>query len=226
LLSAGSAFFIALFLTTTAFAQSSEADSRQTRVNLDSNGATRLETEVSVLPVNEERRPRMVGSPTKAPVTASLPVVTGRFDQLLLSAIQTHLGLPYHYAGTGPDSFDCSGFVWRTYQEAGFNFSRGPASSYWATFSAPSKEDQYKFGNLVFFSGLAHVGIVVDEKGFYHASRHHGVIYSPFDKYWLSRIDGFRRVRVDSMVSPVAQSKPRATKTETTTQPVEEINQP
>jgi peptidoglycan endopeptidase LytE len=153
---------------------------------------------------------------------APAPLLPGRFDRLLLTAIQSHLGSPYHYTGTGPDSFDCSGFVWRTFQEAGFDFSRGPARSYWATFAAPSKEDQYKFGTLVFFSGLAHVGIVADEKGFYHASRHHGVIYSAFDDYWVSRIDGFRRVPIDSMPVPVANTKTRATRPPVSTAAVEQ----
>jgi cell wall-associated NlpC family hydrolase len=122
----------------------------------------------------------------------------GRFNTQLLSAIESHLGATYHYAGTGPDSFDCSGFVWRAYQDVGLSFQRGPASSYWATFAPPAKEEQFKFGTLVFFSGLAHVGIVADEKGFYHSSRHNGVIYSPFNDYWLSRIDGFRRVPLEA----------------------------
>jgi cell wall-associated NlpC family hydrolase len=213
----------AFYVTASVAAQSSEADSRQTRTNVDPNGAARLETELSVPPLSEERRPRIVGTVPKAPIASPAPVLAGRFDRLLLSAIETHLGMPYHYAGTGPDSFDCSGFVWRTYQEAGFEFSRGPASSYWATFAAPSKEEQYKFGTLVFFSGLAHVGIVVDEHGFYHASRHHGVIYSPFDKYWVSRIDGFRRVPVDTM--PPVSAKRHAAKPAVNTQAVEDNNQ-
>ena len=188
-------------------AQSSETDSRQTRTTLDPNGATRLETDMSAPTLGEERRPRIVGSVPSAP---PVPLVAGRFDRLLLTAIESHLGSSYHYAGTGPDSFDCSGFVWRAFQEAGFNFSRGPARSYWATFAPPSREEQYKFGTLVFFSGLTHVGIVADEKGFYHSSRHYGVVYSPFDDYWLSRIDGFRRVPVESMPVPAASAKPRA----------------
>jgi cell wall-associated NlpC family hydrolase len=212
----------AFFVGANIVAQSSEADSRQTRAAIDANGTTRLETEISTPPLGEERRPRIIGSVPMPPVS---PAVTGRFDRLLLSAIQSHLGSPYHYTGTGPDSFDCSGFVWRTYQEAGFDFSRGPARSYWATFAAPSKEEQYKFGTLVFFSGLAHVGIVADEHGFYHSSRHHGVIYSPFNDYWLSRIDGFRRVPIDSMPVPAANAKPRAAKPATTGQGVEEDNQ-
>jgi cell wall-associated NlpC family hydrolase len=212
----------AFCVTASVVAQSSEADSRRTRATLDANGATRLETDISTPPLGEEHRPRTVGSVTSI---APGPVVTGRFDRLLLSAIQSHLGSPYHYTGTGPDSFDCSGFVWRTFQEAGFDFSRGPARSYWATFAQPSKEDQYKFGTLVFFGGLAHVGIVADEHGFYHSSRHHGVIYSPFNDYWLARIDGFRRVPVDSMPVPAANAKPRTARPATVTQAVEENNQ-
>ena len=45
----------------------------------------------------------------------------------------------------------------------------------------------------VWFEQL-HVGVVADEHGFYHASRHHGVVYQEFNEYWLKHIDGFRRV--------------------------------
>lgn len=116
--------------------------------------------------------------------------------QLLTAAIEERLGSPYHWGATGPSSFDCSGFVWSIYQSAGINFERGSARTLWSRFAAPDPESQYKFGTLVFFSGLTHVGIVADEHGFYHASRHHGVVYSPFSDYWVSRIDGFRKVPV------------------------------
>jgi cell wall-associated NlpC family hydrolase len=117
-----------------------------------------------------------------------------QFRQSITAAIDERLGSHYRWGGTGPLGFDCSGFVWSTFQSAGINFERGSARTLWARFSAPAPEEQYKFGNLVFFSNLAHVGIVADEHGFYHASRHHGVVYSPFNDYWLKRIDGFRKV--------------------------------
>jgi cell wall-associated NlpC family hydrolase len=133
-----------------------------------------------------------------------------RFQTQLLTAIESHLGASYRFNTTGPDTFDCSGLVWRAFNDVGVNFQRGPARSYWAALEAPSKEDQYKFGTLVFFSGLSHVGIVADEKGFYHSSRRHGVIYSPFSEYWLSRIDGFRRVPLEGLPTIAAKrrSKP------------------
>jgi len=198
-------------LTNAAIAQSSEADSRQTRTIVDVNGSMRLETDTSAPPAGEERRPRIVkpvASPKLSLVSANL---SSGFDQDLLTAIQSHLGASYHFNTTGPESFDCSGLVWRAFQDIGVNFQRGPARSYWATFEAPPKSEEFKFGTLVFFSNLSHVGIVVDDKGFYHSARHGGVTYSPFNDYWLARIDGFRRVPNESQ-TPSANAKPRAAK--------------
>ena len=206
----------AFSLTANVAAQSSEAETRQTNVTLESSGSKRLETEVAFPAAAEDSRPR----------TVRIPSAAVGVNQLLLTAIQSHLGASYHYTGTGPDSFDCSGFVWRSFQEAGFNFNRGPARSYWATFAAPPKEEQFKFGTLVFFSGLTHIGIVADEKGFYHSSRHHGVVYSPFNDYWRSRIDGFRRVPLESTATPVTSAKAKAAKSAATVLAVEDDNEP
>ena len=117
-----------------------------------------------------------------------------KFQPLMLAAIDQRLGAPYVWGATGPSAFDCSGFIWSIFQSAGITFERGSARTLWARFTPATPEEQYKFGTLVFFSGLAHVGVVADQFGFYHASRHHGVVYSPFNDYWLARIDGFRRV--------------------------------
>ena len=218
-----------LFFAANVIAQSSEVDSRPITSTVYSNAGSKLETEVSAQPLIEERRPRTVGS-TTTPVSRSAPVsptitVGNPFDKSLLTAIQSHLGADYHFNTTGPESFDCSGLVWRAFQDVGVDFQRGPARSYWATFEVPAKEEQFKFGTLVFFSNLAHVGIVVDEKGFYHSARHGGVMYSPFNEYWLSRIDGFRRVPLESLQAPVNQ-KARAPKPATNTAAVEEDYQP
>lgn len=126
-----------------------------------------------------------------------ISVSTGsRFQQLMTAAIDQRLGARYMWGATGPSAFDCSGFVWSIFRSAGIDFERGSARTLWTRFSAPAPGEQYKFGTLVFFSNLAHIGVVADEHGFYHASRHHGVVYSPFNEYWVSRIDGFRQVPV------------------------------
>ncbi|MGH9871214.1 MAG: C40 family peptidase [Pyrinomonadaceae bacterium] len=150
-------------------------------------------------PPTVEKDPVIVSLASEEDINASKPFVTKpgggiQFQQLLSSAIEVRLGSPYRWGGTGPSGFDCSGFVWSIYQSAGLGFERASARTLWSRFAAPDAEEQYKFGTLVFFSNLAHVGIVADEHGFYHASRHHGVVYSPFNEYWLKRIDGFRKV--------------------------------
>lgn len=192
----------ALSLVAGVAAQSNDADGRA-RYALSNKSATKLETsDIIAVPATSiiKRSPLSTSNGSSA---------LGRFDSQLLNAIESHLGASYHYNTTGPATFDCSGFVWRAFQDAGLNFQRGPARSYWATFAAPPAEEQFKFGTLVFFSGLTHVGIVADEHGFYHSSRHNGVVYSPFNDYWLSRIDGFRRVPLDSTQAPVANHKNR-----------------
>ena len=179
----------ALALPLTATAQNGDTRQRQVTHNIQTYDISALDDD-----------PVIVSLASAEDVKAAKPSSTRggslQMRQLLTSAIEERLGSPYHWGATGPSSFDCSGFVWSIYQAAGISFERGSARTLWGRFAAPDSEEQYKFGNLVFFSNLAHVGIVVDEHGFYHASRHHGVVYSPFNDYWLSRIDGFRKVPV------------------------------
>src|ERR1700682_4934749 len=134
----------------------------------------------------ESRQNRSLVLKAAAPLT--------QFQPLLVGAIDARLGSPYHWGSTGPNAFDCSGFVWSTFHTAGIDFERGSARTLWSRFEAPAPDDQLKFGTLVFFNGQRHVGIVADENGFYHASRHHGVVYALFKGYWGKHIDGFRRV--------------------------------
>jgi len=133
-----------------------------------------------------------IGSPTTNFLT---------LQPALMAAIDQRLGARYRWGAEGPDRFDCSGFVWSIFNATGITFERGSARTLFSRFAAPAPEEQFKFGTLVFFSGLTHIGVVADEHGFYHASRRHGVIYSPFNEYWLKRIDGFRRVPLPTVTT-------------------------
>ena len=116
------------------------------------------------------------------------------FGQRLQSEMNLRLGIPYRYGSTSGASYDCSGLVWSVFQAAGIKFERSSARTYWQEFEPVYGDDQYKFGTLVFFNNLGHVGIVVDRNGFYQASSSKGVTYTPFAGYWEKRIVGFRRV--------------------------------
>ena len=124
-----------------------------------------------------------------------------KFEPLLMTAIDQRLGSPYRWGATGPNRFDCSGFVWSIFQATGITFERASARNLFARFEPAPVEEQFKFGTLVFFSGLTHVGVVADAHGFYHASRRHGVVYQEFTEYWLKHIDGFRRVPLPMQVT-------------------------
>ena len=143
------------------------------------------------LPVDEDD----AGAPGEPTVDGFVvPQNLGRVERLMLTAIEERLGTPYRLGATGPNRFDCSGFVWSVFQQAGVGFERSAARSLWAEFAPPAEGEQFRFGTLVFFRNLHHVGIVADANGFFHASSSHGVMYSRFNDYWLKRISGFRRV--------------------------------
>ena len=135
---------------------------------------------------------------TPAPSSTSF---LNNFQPALLAAIDQRLGARYRWGAEGPNTFDCSGFVWSIFHSTGIDFERGSARTLFARFTPAAPDEQFKFGTLVFFSGLTHIGVVADEHGFYHASRRHGVIYSPFNEYWLKRIDGFRRVPLPTTIT-------------------------
>lgn len=118
-------------------------------------------------------------------------------NQKIMFSIQAKIGIPYLMGTEGPNRYDCSGFIWKVFQEAGINFTRTSARTFWSEFEPVYGADRFKFGTLVFLNKLGHVGIVADENGFYHASSSKGITYSPFKGYWEKRIVGFRRIPND-----------------------------
>jgi cell wall-associated NlpC family hydrolase len=127
--------------------------------------------------------------------------VSNRLDQ----AIKSRYGLRYVYGSSGPNSYDCSGFVWSVFSEAGMPFTRSSARSLWAVSEPVTDDEKFKFGTLVFMNGLGHMGIVADENGFFHASTSKGITYSPFKGYWAKRIVGFRKLKTGVTAADVAE---------------------
>lgn len=137
-----------------------------------------------------------IGAMVAAGKTAYGAGASVRLDQ----AIKSRYGIRYRYGSSGPNTYDCSGFVWAAFQDAGISFTRASARSLWAQSVPVSGDDRFKFGTLVFLNGLGHMGIVADENGFYHASSSKGITYSPFKGYWASRIVGFRKLNPEAQV--------------------------
>jgi cell wall-associated NlpC family hydrolase len=109
-------------------------------------------------------------------------------------AVEKHLGRPYVWGATGLKSFDCSGFVWRVFTDAGAPFKRTTARKLYFSLNSPLKDREWEPGNVVFFDDLKHCGIVNSRGDFYHAESSKGTTLSRFDPYWRPKIYGVRRV--------------------------------
>jgi peptidoglycan endopeptidase LytE len=201
--------FVLGLLSMSAAAQQTETRPRQatqpeTTTNTTAAGRAKLENEITVVSPKEEADEE--DSSATFVQGFAVPSTLGHTERSMLSAIEERLGTPYRMGATGPYRYDCSGFVWSVFQQAGVEFTRSPVRSLWQEFEQPTEVEKFKFGTLVFFNNLHHVGIVVDANGFFHASSSHGVMYSRFDDYWTKRVNGFRRVPLAQGPALVASS--------------------
>jgi peptidoglycan endopeptidase LytE len=60
-----------------------------------------------------------------------------------MRGIQSRLGIPYRYGSTGPNRYDCSGFVWAAFHDAGIDFERTSSRSLWASSEPVSVDDRF-----------------------------------------------------------------------------------
>ncbi|MFF0248580.1 C40 family peptidase [Streptosporangium sandarakinum] len=79
-------------------------------------------------------------------------------------------GTPYVWGGTGHGGFDCSGLMQRAYGAAGIKLPRVTYDQY-AAFHKKVSWENLKPGDLVFFSGLGHVGMISRPGYMVHAPR-------------------------------------------------------
>jgi len=133
----------------------------------------------------------------------SAPKIKDRTSRLLLASINKKIGIRYKFYGTDDRGYDCSGFVWRVFQEAGTKFTRTRVREFWKQLPDAKGQETTQFGTLVFFKGLKHMGIVRDANSFYHSSRSKGVVLSTFDGYWGKRVKGFRRAPSSIVGEPI-----------------------
>lgn len=105
----------------------------------------------------------------------------------------TWLGTPYKYACSDKKrGTDCSGLVLRVYEDAaGLKLPRNSKKQ--AEFCRRIGKSKVKPGDLVFFAtgrdknNISHVGIMIDEMRFVHASTKKGVIVSDMNTPYYQR---------------------------------------
>jgi cell wall-associated NlpC family hydrolase len=113
----------------------------------------------------------LASSPNVAPGAPATAVPSDPFilERVALTA-RPMVGVPYHYGGSDPRGFDCSGLVFYAYREAGVVVPRTSGEQLRA--SHPLNVDQARPGDLVFFRTSKrawHVGIYLGGQRFIHA---------------------------------------------------------
>lgn len=80
---------------------------------------------------------------------------------------RTQLGVPYSWGGASPAGFDCSGLVMWVYGRLGISLPHNAAALYGV--GHPVSRSALRPGDLLFFSGLGHVGLYVGHGRMVHA---------------------------------------------------------
>lgn len=128
--------------------------------------------------------------PAIDPSTYNLPAA--KYGGVVAIALQ-YLGIPYVWGGSSPATgFDCSGFTMYVYAQVGVSLPHHAASQYQLGVAVP--RDQLAPGDLVFFSGLGHMGIYIGGGQFVHAPHTGDVVkISSISERWGNYV-GARRI--------------------------------
>ncbi len=133
------------------------------------------------------------------------PVEPASGQSASATGVQRHLqqqydawaGVPYRLGGQSKRGVDCSALVQLTYRER-FQIALPRATGAQSAAGVPVRRDALKPGDLVFFKTgkrTRHVGMMLDDKRFLHASTQRGVMVSRLDNpYWAAHYWQARRV--------------------------------
>ncbi|MFZ3579398.1 LysM peptidoglycan-binding domain-containing protein [Virgibacillus sp. DJP39] len=113
----------------------------------------------------------------------------------LISVGKSLAGTPYQWGGTTPSGFDCSGFIYYLYNQAGKDLARTNAQGY---FNQSFYVDQPAKGDLVFFegtykSGISHMGVYIGNNKFVHTSSSGVQVTSLDNSYWSKHFHSYKR---------------------------------
>jgi cell wall-associated NlpC family hydrolase len=104
-----------------------------------------------------------------APPEAAVPGDSGGHSATVIQAALSRIGSPYSWGASGPGSFDCSGLVMWSFQQAGIALPH--SSQALAAGGQSVSMDQIQPGDLVtYYSDASHVGIYIGDGMMVHAS--------------------------------------------------------
>ncbi len=161
-----------------------------------------------------------------APATssASVPSVpVGLAAQAVVVALaRSHLGARYRRDATGPSAFDCSGLVWRVFEQAhlGLRVTSQSARSIYLAYlhRGLASRSNPQVGDIVVWGRGSHVGIYIGRgraiSALVQGVRIHavGAVLTPFTAYLHTRLAG---VRLPAWILGAARAKAATVRTGT-----------
>ncbi len=114
----------------------------------------------------------------------------------LINAAKSVVGTRYVWGGANPSGFDCSGFIYWAFNEAGHKIGRLSTDGY---YNRSYMVNNPQRGDLVFFEntyrkGISHMGIYLGNGEFIHAGSSTGVtIANVNNSYWKKHFHSYKR---------------------------------
>lgn len=113
----------------------------------------------------------------------------------LINTAKEQLGTAYVWGGSTTSGFDCSGFIYYAYKNAGMDIKRYSSDGY---YNRSYYVNTPKLGDLVFFentykAGISHVGIYIGNNEFIHGSSSGVVVTSLNNSYWKKHFASYKR---------------------------------
>lgn len=111
--------------------------------------------------------------------------------RLALRFAFAQIGKPYQWGGTGPGSFDCSGFTQAAWRTGGVSLPRTTYQQWAWGASRRVPLDRLQPGDLLFSKGLGHMGMYAGNNKMIHSPQTGDVVkVSSLDGYWSGRLLG------------------------------------
>ncbi len=108
--------------------------------------------------------------------------------QSIVNDAKKYIGTPYKYGGTSAKGFDCSGFTQFIYKRNGIDIPRTVTEME----KSFKKTKNPSIGDIVTFNNPNHVGILVGNNKFIHASTSRGVVIDNLsDSWYKKRLNGY-----------------------------------
>ncbi|WP_318506955.1 LysM peptidoglycan-binding domain-containing protein [Bacillus sp. T3] len=156
--------------------------------SITGSGSSTVPNSATETSVSSEAGSASSGSVTTTPGQADVTVLINKAKALI--------GTPYVWGGATTAGFDCSGFIYYLYNQAGQQLPRTSAEGYYSRsyyVSSPQPGDLLFFENT-YKTGISHLGIYIGNNQFIHADSSGVRITDINNSYYKAHFDGYKRL--------------------------------